>query len=689
MSQLETQKYTADDIVELKFPISVREKVGMYLGDSGQGGFFHTLTEIVDNSLDEFVAGYGNRIEISIDSKNNSISVRDYGRGIPFENTKNGVSALYLAMTTLHAGGKHKKADGKSAYKYSSGINGVGASAVNAVSDYFIVRSYKDSKQASIRFENGLVKDTLVITENSEKIPNGTYVEWKPSVRIDEFDHHNVFESDCIFTKEDVIEKLQFIPYLNIGLEVELIFDSEKIVFKRQEKPENILSFNNQTLVMEKSPYFKEELCLLLDRKTTNRKIVSMDEYIEIPEKEKLNYEVKNSHIELCFNFTENSEPMTLNFANGIKIQGGKPDQAFKLQFKQILNSYLQEQGKKMTFESEDIFTSLTFMLSVKINQPEFSGQTKDKLNNPESSVLTTNFCKKYLNHWINRLDKDEISKIIRLIEVAKKIREASKKMKEAEYKSINQMKESELSMQKGKLEDCTSNDPTKNELYIVEGDSASGGIRISRSNKYQAFIPLRGKILNVLKKANQGKVFKNEEVKSLAYALGGINDDFDIEKLKYHKIIILADADLDGFHISALMMTFFFKFYPEIIQKGYLYVALSPLFKIMKGNTTCWAWNYEDMKKVNDEMGGNCTVIRNKGLGEMNPNDLFDTTLNPLNRKFVQIQMSEFENLEPNIEVFMGDTNEGKEKRDKIFKKYYHDNIDKKTIITLTTPEV
>lgn len=680
-------EYSADDIRELKFPDTVREKVGMYLGDGGQSGFFHTVTEILDNSIDEFVAGFGNRVEISIDSKTNKCSIRDYGRGIPFDKNSENVSALVLAMTTLHAGGKHRKPDGKSSYKYSSGINGVGASVVNGVSNYFYVKVYRENRVATIKWENGKIAEDLVISENINSEKNGTYVEWIPSVKTDEFDHFNVFESDCLFTKEDILNKLQYLTFLNIGLEILLSFDGEQIYFEKQESVSNILKINNQKLVLEETPTWKEEFALLLDKNSGNRKTVTMSEYGDMSDSEKNKYEVKTSLIEFAFNFCTNSNPLQLNFANGVKISGGKPDLALKGQMKTVFNQYLQEQGKKLHFEQEDLFGNMTFMLSVKINNPSFAGQTKDKLNNPESSVITTHFMKKYLNYWINRVDKKDFDFIVKILETAQKARESSKKILGDALKSISSLKENEILKNKGKLEDCFGTDPTKNEIFIVEGDSASGGIRQSRSPKYQAFIPLKGKPLNVIKKANQSKVFKNDEIKSLVYALGGIGEDFSIEKLKYHKIIVLSDADLDGYHISALMLTFFYHFYIDLIKNGFIYIALAPLYKLVYSETKYeWAWTEEELKEKQALKPGG-TVTRNKGLGEMNPEDLFDTTLNPLHRKFIQVKIEDFEETDKDVNIFMNDTKEGKIALKTIIKNYYHDNRDAKNVITLTYP--
>lgn len=702
----EKQSYGADSIVELKFPYTVREKVGMYLGDGGQNGFFHTLTEILDNSVDEFVAGHGSKIEISVNSKENRVSIRDYGRGIPFAINSTGVSALVLAMTTLHAGGKHRQPDGKSAYKYSSGINGVGASVVNGVSDYFHVRSIKGEQIATITWKNGLIDEELKVFKNEHNEKDGTFVEWIPSVKKDEFDNFNVFEPGCSFQKEDVLNKIQYIPFLNLGLEVMMDFDGENHFFAKKEHSSEILKLNNQILALEDSAFYEEELALLQNKGGGTTRVLPLCEVIKMSENERKNYEseIKTSLISLSFNFVSTHSPLQLHFANGVKISGGKPDQSFKMQMRNTINEFLQSQGVKKSFETEDIFSSMTFMLSVKINQPSFAGQTKDKLNNPESAVMTTFFMKKYLNHWINRLDKKDLEQIVKRIEISAKAREQATNIVADAYKSINNLKESEILRFKGKLEDCYSNDRTKNELFIVEGDSASGGLRIERSAKYQAFIPLKGKPLNVIKKSNQSKIFDNKEILSLSYALGGIGKDFDIDKMKYNKIIIMSDADLDGYHIGALCLTFFYHFYTELIKRGHIYVALAPLFKI-HGNfkidsndqefikkynksKVIWAWDSAELDYVTKNISGKYIITRNKGLGEMNSKDLFDTTLNPLNRKMIQVCIEDFEQTKLGIEVFMNDTKEGKQALKNIVRDFYTENKENFKVLTLTRPE-
>ena len=669
-------EYGADSIVELKFPRTVREKVGMYLGDGGQNGFFHTFVEILDNSVDEFVAGHGSLIEIEVNSKENKVSIRDYGRGIPFGINSQGVSALVLAMTTLHAGGKHKQLNGQSAYQYSSGINGVGASVVNGVSDYFYVKSIKDNKIAEITWKSGNIYKELELSENVDNLKNGTFVEWIPSVKKDEFDDNNVFESGCVFDKESVLNKLKYIPFLNIGLEIHLKFDDEIFFFKKEEHKSNILGLDNQHLVLEETPFYEEEMVLLQNKSGGNRVMTVKDmKNLNDNERSKYENEVKTSLITLAFNYSPKAEPLQLHFANGVKINGGKPDVAFKLQMKNIMNEFIQLGGSKKVFETEDIFNGLTFMLSVKINQPSFAGQTKDRLNNPESSIMTTAFMKTSLNHWINRIEKSEFEKIVKMIEIANKARLQSENIINESYKSMTSLRDSEIQAAKGKLTECSSKDKTKNELFIIEGDSAAGGIGKTRSSKYQAFLPLKGKPLNVVKKGNEDKIFKNSEILSLAYALGGIGQDFDYDKMKYNKIVILSDADLDGFHIQALLLAFFYKFYPELIKKGHVYIALAPLYKITNGKKIFWAWDKTGLDLITKDLTGKIDITRNKGLGEMNADDLFDTVLNPHNRKEIKLGIEDLQLTKDGIDTFMNDEKVGKTRLKEIISSYYKEN--------------
>jgi len=691
-------QYNADEIYELKYPYNVRKKIGMYLGNSAQKGFLHTFTEIFDNSIDEFVAGYGNKIIVKVDSKNNIVSVRDFGRGIPFEKNKNGKSALTMALTVLHAGGKHVNDIRNTSYKYSSGIHGVGASVVQAASNYLNVVSYRNEKKGIQQFKNGLQISEVEIKDIKEKIEwlkeetyeNGTYIEYQPSIKKDEFDKDNVFDNGVYFDKEWFLEKLKYTTYMNIGLEIILYFDEEKIIFEKQEKVEDILNIQKRKLILEETKKFKEEFALLLSKETNTKKVVNIKTVLDMNDKEFNKWEMKISEMELVFNFIEGDhEPTQLYFVNGVLVKGGKQESVLKTQMKKFINEYVKENRKSnQYYETEDIFGNFSFMYSVKLNEPKFSGQTKEALDNVEVTTIANTFLKKYLQYWFSREDKKIMDKLIKIIDANKKARLASHKIKEDVLKNILTDKEEELINNKRKLDECRTKDRTKAELFIVEGDSAGGSAKLSKSHEYQALLPLKGKPLNVLKKANQTKIFSNDEVVSLITALGtGIGEDFNYEKLRYGKIIQMSDADVDGQHINALILTFFFIFYRELIEKGHVYIALSPLYKIELGKEVKWAWNKEELQNIIKNKS-KFTITRHKGLGEMKPEELWETTLNPKNRKLVQVKIENFNEVKNNINIYMGDEEESKNILKKILNKYYLDLKNENNILTLNTPD-
>jgi DNA gyrase subunit B len=677
-------EYNADSIEDKEFPYNVRDKVGMYLGSASQSGFEHTLDEIVDNSMDEVSAGHGDTIIVKVNSETNTISVRDFGRGIPIGIKKNGDNALISALTKLHSGGKHNNTNTGN-YNFSAGINGVGLSCTVATSERLFAQVWRDKKTATVEFNQGLISKELTITpyKGDEKV--GTFIEWTPSIKTDEFDKNNVFESNCRFDKERTINRLKYQTYLNPGLYIILIFDGETIDFKKEDCLSKVLIKENKKLVFIESPIYSEELMFIKHMDSGEKSEINLDEWTKFSLNEKSKYDMVNMKIDFSFNISEDENPSQLFFVNGISVRGGKHNLSMQNQFKSIVNEFLSNHNKRYKVEKEDILSNLTFIFSVKINNPLFSGQTKDELNNPEAGVLTTTFMKKYLHEWMSKLEKKELELFFKVLESAKKAREQSAKIKANQFKSIKSLSKTELLSEMGKLEMCTSKDFSKNELFIVEGDSASGGIRTSRSNKYQAFLPLRGKPLNVLKKDNGAKIFLNEEIKSLSYALGGIGQDFDMKNLRFDKIIILADADLDGYHIAALLLTFFYTYYKELIINGHIYVALSPLYKIKYGKDNIeWSFTKMDMENFTiDKVVKD--IIRNKGLGEMNPKDLFDTTLNPLNRRLVKVNIEDYHRAENNVRLYMSDDESAKKALREIYEDFYKDNQDKR-IIELNT---
>ena len=678
--------YNADSIVELKYPDNVRQKIGMFLGSSDINGFNHTFTEILDNSIDEFVAGHGEEIYITVDSKTNKVSIRDYGRGIPYGKNKEGLSSLTLALTKLHAGGKHRKDDGSErTYTYSSGVHGVGASVVQAASDMFNVIVYREKEVARQSFENGIATTDVIISENVDNEKTGTYIEYIPSTKDSEYDKKGVFEHDSHFEKEWLVSKLKYTPYLNNGLKIFLKFDDEDIEFRKEEKLSNILNTpaDDIKFLLGEHEEEEEEYSLLV-YENGRKKVIN----IKTKQKEKGYIDSYNSKMRFSFNYAmEQKNTIQLFFVNGVRVKGGKQDVALKTQLKKIVNDYIMENRPSLGgVEIEDILANISFVYSVQLNDPAFSGQTKESLNNPEVSTMATTFVKKIFNEWVLSLQNEEKTLFFKLLEANKKARITSGQIKDNAFKEVMGTSEDEIIKAQGKLKHCSSKDSSLTELYLIEGDSAAGSLEQSRSVKYQALLPLRGKPLNTLKESNRNKILKNKEVISLINAIGvGLGENYDYTKLNYDKIIILADADVDGQHIQALLLAFFYSFYKDLIKEGHVYVAVPPLYKVEKGKNRQWAWNKEELNKIQEESKGN--VTRFKGLGEMDPDELFDSTLNPEFRKFIKVKLEDFDSVKEDLEVFMGEEKTAKITLKSIIKEHYKNNYDEKNILKLSRP--
>jgi len=691
--KINKEEYTSEDFDDLVYPEVCRRRVGMYLGDESQSGYNHSFDEVIDNSIDEGKAGYGDKIIIKLNTKTQLMSVRDFGRGIPFDKRKqDGVSGMVHVMTTLHSGGKTNNKNKDSAYTFSGGTNGVGASVVNAVSDHFFIQSFKKTKTGKATFSAGIETIPFVEEKNINKEADGTYVEWKLSVKKNEFDEDGVFEQNCKIDIEYIKNKLTILNSLNVGMEFELHIDDEVTIYERKdnigqildlitddEKKDNKLLLD--TIVLQDTIYFA------LDKNNTNqKKTFYKSEFDLLSVKEQQKYQVLPTIINLAFNYTQKPKPKKFLFGNGVKIAGSTAEKAFKDQFSKTVNSFFGTAKKDANYDIQDIMNNLSYVISVDVQTPKFAGQTKDRIGNPEALTSTERLLEDNLDAWINRLTKEQTDLLKTILDLSKTARESYDKTLKNSQKAFTKLKTEEVNKAKSKLEDCLSKNPDLNELYIVEGDSASGGIRLSRSALYQAFIALKGKPLNVILKKNKEKIFTNDEIRSLVITLGGMGNKFDIEKLKYRKIILLADADLDGYHISALMLSFFFEYYPELIKKGYIYIALSPLYKITKGENIIWALNDAELEeKTKGWDKKSYEMTRNKGLGEMNPEELFETTLNPKNRTFVQVQMDDFDRTSENINIYMSDSKKGKEALKAIIDEYYQVNAEDKHIIDLS----
>ncbi len=741
--------YNADSIKGLSERDKIRTKTPVYAGDTVETGFHVLLREPVDNSIDEFnfLKDFNEKqgkntsfdtIKIFINSEKNIASVRDYGRGIPYEKDKNGLSTLEKTVSILHAGGKHENNSNhllsqdlnsnKSNYQFSSGINGIGITLTNYASNFFaaVVYNEKKKEKAYIVYKNGyLDKETTIVDintpldflteEQNQDNRNGTLIIYEPSVKDDDFDDENVFEAGTKFNKEMIFSQLKILPYLNIGLRVELNFDGEHIIFEKEEKFVDILKKENKKivsvkgedgnyikkevdlkLIMEESPYFTEYMILGQNRESDskNKKVFSLEEWIKLDYEERKKYKIKTTIFELGFNFIESNDiPFQENTVNGsIRIKGGKQDTVWKTQIKNTINSYIEENHKKIgSFETEDIINSLTFMFMVKINEPLFAGQTKEKLNNPELQQFGNYFFKKYLTYWINREDKKNLARLIMLLEANRKARLKSNEIKESVFKELNNKSDDALLLNKGKLSECTyrGKDPEKLkllELMLIEGDSAAGPAKSAAVREYVSILPLKGKVLNAIKNSPE-KIFKNDEIINLNTALEcGIGKDFDITKLKYPTISIFTDADIDGLHIASLLIALFYKYYKPLISNGNIYINLAPLYQIVCGKNIKYAWNEKEKNDIVNKANGKCTVQRYKGLGEMNNDELYEATLKKGARRMVQIQLNDLIENEKEIMTFMNDRNEDKEYLKVIFDKYYQTN--NKPIIKLTAPK-
>jgi len=598
--------YSAKDIQILEGLEAVRKRPAMYIGDVGSRGLHHLVYEIVDNSIDEALAGYCKNIQVTI-NEDGSVTVADDGRGIPVDtHEKEGRSALEVVMTVLHAGGKFNK----NTYKVSGGLHGVGVSVVNALSEWLVAEVHRDGKIYRQRYERGKpVTDVQVIGETDK---TGTIITFKPDPQIfytTEFDY------------DILAARLRELAFLNKGVRLTI---TDKRVKEENGEPK----YRSDTFYSEGG---LKEFVRFLDQ---TREPITGVIHIET---------VKNGipvEIALEYNNTFNENIHT--YVNNINThEGGTHLTGFRRGLTRTLKQYAEQSGllakKKIQISGDDFREGLTAVISVKVANPLFEGQTKTKLGNPEVSLAVDQAVSEMLKTYLEEHPQDAKA-IINKVIVAAQARIAAKKARELVQKQ-NILKGAGLP---GKLADCTLRDPEKTEIFLVEGDSAGGTAKQGRDRTFQAILPLRGKILNV-EKAMQHKILENEEIRNIFTALGvtiGTDEDpkaLNLSKLRYHKIIIMTDADVDGSHITTLIMTFFFRYMREIIEKGYLYIATPPLYLVKKGKEHRYAWTEEEMRQLVQELGkdnpNSVTVQRYKGLGEMNAEQLWETTMNPETR--------------------------------------------------------
>ena len=613
------QEYGADQIQILEGLEAVRKRPGMYIGSTSIRGLHHLVYEIVDNSVDEALAGFCTEINVTI-NEDNSITVLDNGRGIPVGiNQKAGLPAVEVVFTILHAGGKF----GGGGYKVSGGLHGVGASVVNALSEWLEVEIHKDGKIHKQRYERGKVMYPLKVIGDTDK--QGTKVTFLPDKLM--------FE-ETVFDYDTLRQRLREMAFLTKGLKITL-------TDMRLEEPKT-REFHYEGGIKEYVQYLNRH------KEALYQEII----YCE-GQKNGVNVEValqhNDSYTESCYSFVNNITTP----------EGGTHLSGFKNALTKTFNDYARSQkflkDNEQNLSGEDIREGLTAIISIKIGEPQFEGQTKQKLGNSEARGAVESVFGEQLTYFLEQnpnVAKSICEKAImaqRARDAARKARDLTRRKTALEGMSLP-----------GKLADCSDKNPENCEIYIVEGDSAGGSAKTARSRATQAILPLRGKILNA-EKARLDRILVNEEIKAMITAFGtGIHDDFDISKLRYHKIIIMTDADVDGAHISTLLLTFFYRFMPELIKQGYVYLAQPPLYKVEKAKKVYYAYSDAELNKILNEIGrdNNNKIQRYKGLGEMDAEQLWDTTMDPEKRILLKVVLDEEQESEIDVTftTLMGD---------------------------------
>ena len=619
--RVEDHTYDDADIQVLDGLEAVRKRPGMYIASTSEKGLHHLVWEIVDNGIDEAMAGYATTVTVTVD-KDNIVIVEDDGRGMPTgENVKTGKSTIETIFTVLHAGGKF----GGGAYKVSGGLHGVGASVVNALSEWLEVRVYHDGKIFFVRFENGgHAVEPLKVIGSCDPARHGSEIRFKADPAI--------FTETTVYSHETLRDRLRQLAFLNKG--IRMIFNDE-----REEDP------HKQHHVFLFEGGLKEYVAFL----NKNRNVVH-DEIIYC-EGHKDGIEV-----EVAVQYNEGYNPNVYTFCNNINTaEGGTHEEGFRSALNRIINKYAKSKGflkeKEDNLTSDDCKEGITAIISVKHPDPQYEGQTKTKLGNSEVRRCVSDIFGAQLERFLME-NPEEAKKIMEKVVLASQARLAAKKARE----STRRKSALEISSLPGKLADCSSKDASICEIYIVEGDSAGGSAKQGRDSHYQAILPLRGKILNV-EKARQQRAFENAEIRSMITAFGcGVMNDVDTSKLRYHKIVIMTDADVDGAHLRTLLLTFFYRYLRPVLEQGYIYIAQPPLYKVQKGNTVRYAYTDRQLEEVKREMGGNLGIQRYKGLGEMNPEQLWETTMDPKNRTLIRVTVDDAEAADQAFSMLMGE---------------------------------
>ncbi|MGC7847611.1 DNA topoisomerase (ATP-hydrolyzing) subunit B [Desulforudis sp. 1088] len=603
--------YGAEDIQVLEGLEAVRKRPGMYIGSTGPRGLHHLVYEVVDNSIDEALAGYCDFIEVVV-HRDNSVTVTDNGRGIPVDiHPTVGRPALEVVLTRLHAGGKF----GGGQYKISGGLHGVGISVVNALSEWLKVEVSRDGRLYRQVFERGLPASDM--GEIGEAEGTGTRVTFKPDAEI--------FEVTS-FDFETLAQRFRELSFLNPTVTIRFI----------DERTDESQDFHH-------AGGLRDFVRQLSGRKET------------LPEQPIYMSDEKNDVVvEIAFQYVNSDRELIYSYANTIRtIDGGTHEAGFRAALTRVVNDYARKYNllKNGVLAGEDIREGLTAVISVKVPEPQFEGQTKTKLGNSDVRSIVDGVVSQHLmifleeNPAVGRRIIDRAVLAARAREAARRARELTKRKSLLESSTLP-----------GKLADCSERDPREAELFIVEGDSAGGSAKQGRDRRFQAILPLRGKILNV-EKARQDKILGNEEIRALITAIGtGVGEDFDIAKARYHKIVIMTDADVDGAHIRTLLLTFFYRYMRELVEKGYVYIAQPPLYKVKKGKAERYLYSDRELQKALEELGKDVTIQRYKGLGEMNPEQLWDTTMDREKRTILKVNLEDAMAAEELFSTLMGD---------------------------------
>ena len=642
--------YGAEAITVLEGLEAVRKRPGMYIGSTSARGLHHLVWEIVDNSVDEALAGICDKITVKI-LEGNIIEVSDNGRGIPVGMHKTGKSTLEVVLTVLHAGGKFDNDN----YKVSGGLHGVGVSVVNALSEWLEATVTRDGKIFRQTYQRGVPTSPVEEIGVADADAHGTVIRFKADDEI--------FET-TVYDYSVLESRLKELAYLNKGLKIELADErnaenirAEEFLFEG-----GIKDFLNEIIDEEK---IVDDVIYMADTMQIEeaKEVETVDEDGNTVKKQR---SAKFVEVEIAMNYTTSQRETVYSFVNNINThEGGTHVSGFRTALTRTINDIAKQMNlikdKNGTFQGTDVREGLVCVISVKIPEPQFEGQTKTKLGNSEVTGIVSNIVGSNLKFYLEDHPK-AAEKIIEKMAMSKRAREAAKKAREL----VLRKNTLEVGSLPGKLADCSSKDPAESEIFIVEGNSAGGSAKQGRDRRFQAILPLRGKILNV-EKSGVHKALENAEIRAMITAFGaGFGEEMDLKKLRYHKIVIMTDADVDGAHIRTLMLTFFYRHLRELINEGYIYIAQPPLYKIQAGKAIRYAYSDDQMKQVTKVLEGEgrkYTIQRYKGLGEMNPEQLWETTLDPEVRTLLKVSMEDASYADKMFNILMGDKVEPRRK--------------------------